>query len=203
MSPGSQKSSGCVILFCPSLSLVDFSSDYAGCFVSFEFCLQDRSFRVISLYAPNRNPARNQFLEQVSTWVDPSVPTFLCGDFNTVFDRSLDRAGSDASDTSRESFFTLLHLFDVCCVIDTSHNFHPSSSGFTWMSADGSVSSHIDFIGCPYVWVPSVLSCDILPCPYSDHCAVLLRVTVPDVVPLRPVLWKLNISILEDEENVR
>ena len=71
------------------------------------------------------------------------------------------------------------------------------------MSSDGSVSSRIDLIGCPYVWVPSVSSCDILPCPYSDHCAVLLRVTVPDVVPPGPGLWKLNISILEDEEYVR
>ena len=203
VSPGSQKSCGCIILFRPSLSLVDFSSDDDGRFVSCEFCLQDKSFRVVSLYAPNRNPARDQFLEQVSTWVDPSVPTVLCGDFNTVFDRSLDRAGSNASDTSRESSSTLSHLFDACCVIDTWRYFHPSSSGFTWMSSDGSVSSRIDLIGCPYVWVPSVSSCDILPCPYSDHCAVLLRVTVPDVVPPGPGLWKLNISILEEEEYVR
>ena len=194
-SSGSQKSCGCVILFLPSLSLVDVSSDDAGRFVSCEFRLQDKSFRVVSLYAPNRNPARDQFLEQVSSWVDPSVPTVLCGDFNTVFDRSLDRAGSDASDTSRESSSALLHLFDACCVIDTWRYFHPSSSGFTWMSSDGSVSSRNYLIGCPYVWVPSVSSCDIVPCPYSDHCAVLLRVTVPDVFPPGPGLWKLNISI--------
>ena len=75
VSPGSQKSCGCVILFRPSLSLVDLSSDDAGRFVSCEFCLQDKSFRVVSLYAPNRNPARDQFFEQVSSWVDPSVPT--------------------------------------------------------------------------------------------------------------------------------
>ena len=49
VSPGSQKSCGCVILFHPSLLLVDFSSDDAGRFVSCEFCLQDKSFRVISL----------------------------------------------------------------------------------------------------------------------------------------------------------
>ena len=71
------------------------------------------------------------------------------------------------------------------------------------MSSDGSVSSRIDLVGCPYVWVPCVLSCDILPFPYSDHCAVLLRVTAPDVVPQGPGVWKLNISILEDEEYVR
>ena len=71
------------------------------------------------------------------------------------------------------------------------------------MSPDGSVSSRIDLVGCPYVWVPSVSSCEIVPCPFSDHCAVLLCVTVPDVVPPGPGLWKLNISILEEVEYVR
>lgn len=42
------------------------------------------------------------------------------------------------------------------------------------------------------MWVPSVSSCDILPRPYSDHCA-----------SPGPGLWKLNISILENEDYVR
>lgn len=68
------------------------------------------------------------------------------------------------------------------------------------MSPDCSVSPRIDLIGCPYVWVSCVSSCDIVPCRFSDHCAVLLCVTVPDVVPSGPWLLKLNISILEEEE---
>ena len=52
------------------------------------------------------------------------------------------------------------------------------------------------------MWVSSVSSCDIVPCPFSDHCAVILCVSVPDVVPPGPGLWKLNISVLEEEEYV-
>ena len=48
----------------------------------------------------------------------------------------------------------------------------------------------------------SVSSCDILPCPFSDHSAVLLSVSVPDAVPPGPGLWKLNTSILNEEEYV-
>lgn len=51
----------------------------------------------------------------------------------------------------------------------------------------------------PYVWVSSVSSCDLLPCPFSDHCTVLLSVSVPDAVPPGHGLWKLNTSILKDE----
>lgn len=45
--------------------------------------------------------------------------------------------------------------------------------------------------------------CVKLLCPFSDHCAVLLCVTVPDVVPPAPRLWKLNTSILEESDYVR
>lgn len=43
------------------------------------------------------------FLRTSLPKIDFSVPTILTGDFNTVFDRSLDRSGSDPADTSRES----------------------------------------------------------------------------------------------------
>ena len=199
VSPGSNKSCGCLVLFRPVLSLVHSWTDDDGRFLQCEFCLRDKSFRVVSLYAPNRNPARDQFFDFVSSSVDPSVPTLLCGDFNVVFDRALDRVGSSSSDSSRESTAALVRLFDSCCVIDTWRYLHPSSHCFTWSRSDGSMSSRIDFVGCPFVWVASVSSCDIVPCPFSDHCAVLFSVSVPDVVPPGPGLWKLNVSVLEDE----
>ena len=78
VSPGSQKSCGYVILFRPCLSLVKFTSDDAGRFLC-EFSFRGKLFRVVSLYAPNRNPARDQFVESVHSWVDPAVPTVVCG----------------------------------------------------------------------------------------------------------------------------
>ena len=37
------------------------------------------------------------------------------------------------------------------------------------------------------------------PCPFSDHCAVVLRVAVPCPFPRGPGRWKLNISLLADD----
>ena len=163
VSPGSKKSYGCVVLFPPPLSLVQSSTDEEGRLFQCEFSFHDQSFRVVSLYAPNRNPVRNQFLEQLADEVDPSIPTLLCGDFNTVFDRNLDRSGSDSSDTWRESSAALMTLFQSCCCIDAA--------------------SRIDLIDCPYIWVFSMSSCDFVSCPYSDHCALLFSVFVPGIVP--------------------
>ena len=94
----------------------------------------------------------------------------------------------------------LASLFDACCVTDIWRYLHPDSSGFTWTKSDGSLASRIDLCGVPYVWVPSVSSCLVTPCPFSDHCALLLSLSVPDVVPPGPGLWKLNTSILSEDD---
>ena len=202
LSCGSAHSCGCVVLFRPSLSLVNSWGDDVGRYLQCEFVFCGKSFRLCCIYAPNRNPARDQFFVDLQVKVDPSVPTILCGDFNAVFDRSVDRWGSDPSDLSRESFSSLRDLFDACCTVDIWRYLHPSSSCFSWTRWDGSRASRIDLCGIPYVWVSSVLSCDLLPCPFSDHCGLLTVVSVPDVVPPGPGLWKLNTSILHEQAYV-
>ena len=43
-------------------------------------------------------------------------------------------------------------------------------------------------------------ACDIVPCPFSDHCALAFSVSVRNVIPHGPGLWQLNASILEERE---
>ena len=199
VSPGSVKSCGCIILFRPSLSLVNSWCDSDGCFLQREFSFLGKTFRVACVYAPNRNPARNQFLDKLHARLDPLIPSVLSGDFNTAFDRSLNPTRSHPNDTSRESTAALITLFDACCCLDIWRYLHPSSSSFSWTQWDGTLSSCIDLVGCPFVWVSSVSSCDPLPCPFPDHCAIALCDPVPDVVPPGPGLWKFNTSVLEKD----
>ena len=203
LSPGFTHSCGCVILYRPTLSLFNSWPDSDGCFLQCEFSFRNQSFRVCCLYAPNRNPARDQFLDGIHPKVDPSIPTLLCGDFNTVFDRSLDRHGSVPSDSSRESTTSLRGLFDACCVLDIYRYLHPISPGFTWTKWNGALASRIDLVGVPFLWITSVNSWSVVPCPFSDHCGVLTPVFVPDTVPPGPGLWKLNTAILKESEYVQ
>lgn len=203
VSPGSVRSCGCVILFRPVLSLVSSYCDADGRSLLCEFAYRDKSFRVACIYAPNRNPSRDSSFGDVSLKIGPFIPTVPCGDFNTVFDRSKDRIGSIVGDDSRESSVALSRLFDSCCVLDIWRYLHPQSHSFTWSKWNGLVSSRIDLFGCPYSWVASVSSCDIVSFPFSDHCAVLLSVSVPDVIPPGPGMWKFNVSVLEDPDYVQ
>ena len=201
-SPGSSHSCGCIVFFRPSLSLVNSWCDVSGRYLQVEFSFFGSTFRVCCVYAPNRNPARDQFFGDLHSKIDPSIPTILCGDFNEVFDRSLDRAGSDPPVSPRDGSSSLKYLFDDCWVVDIWRYLHPSSVGFTWTRWDGSLASHIDLFGVPFSWVPSVSSCSFVPCPFSDHCGVFLSCFIPDAVPPGPSIWKLNISVLDDPEYV-
>lgn len=198
--PGSNHSCGCIVLFQPSLSLVRLWSDDHGRFVQCEFSYRGKVFRVACVYAPNRNLQREEFFSDVCGRVDPSVPTVLCGDFNAVFDRLLDRVGSDPVDTVWESSEALAHLFSSYCVTDILCYLYPSTDSFTWSRWNGLVASRIDLLGCPHAWISSVGGCDILPFPFSDHCALFFSVSVPDAISPGPGLSKLNSSILDESE---
>ena len=199
---GSVHSCGVAVLYRPVFECKSVKCEFDGRFVLVELAFRGAVFRVASIYAPNRNPDRNDFFVRCANAIDPSVPTLLCGDFNTVFDRVVDRRGSCPFDVSRESSAMLFSLFSDCCVVDIWRVLHPGVSAFSWCRPDGALASRIDLIGCPYVWVPHVSAADILPCPFSDHCALSFYFVLPDSVPMGPGLCKLNLSILEEDEYV-
>ena len=87
-------------------------------------------------------------------------------------------------------------------MVDIFRYLHPSTPGFTWTKRNSALASRIDLVGIPSLWVSSVSACSVVPCPFSDHCGVQVSVTVPDIIPSGPGLWKLNIAILKDVEYV-
>ena len=131
LSPGTCRSDSCIVLYCPVLNLVNCWCEVPDRSLMCKFSFHDGTFRVLCLYAPNCNPARDLFFNSISDAVDPAIPMVLCGDFNMVFDRALNRFGSSADDTSRESTLALTHLFDSCCVTDIWRYLHPTSPSLT------------------------------------------------------------------------
>ena len=83
-SPGTNRSCGVIVLARPPCLMVNSWPDLDG----HEFSCRGKVFRVATVYAPNRNPDRNDFFDSVTSKLDVSVPTILCGDFNCVLDRS-------------------------------------------------------------------------------------------------------------------
>ena len=95
-----------------------------------------------------------------------ALKTTSCNNFNTVFDRSLDRAGSVVDDVSRESTLALTRLFDSCCVVDIWHCLHPTASNLPGLGG-------------------------MVPSPPELICLAAL---IPGLRPLRPVIFFLACS---------
>ena len=190
-SPGSSRSCGCAIFYKYKLTLVASFCDASGCFLHCFFSFADVTFNVPCLYAPNRNPARDQ---------SHVLDVESCGNLNTVFDRGLDRSGSDIDDTSRESTPFLIRLFDSCAVVDIWRALHPSDRSFTWLRPNSAAVSRMNLVALPTFWLPFVSSFNHLPCPFSDHCVVALSFAVPQVLTGGPEVWKLSVSVLVEEE---
>ena len=75
---GSSQSCGTVVLFRPVFSLVSTSRDSNGRFTACDFLYPDKRFRVISLYAPNTNPQKDDFLPMLPPWgICPCPPFFV------------------------------------------------------------------------------------------------------------------------------
>lgn len=196
-SHGSNKSSGVCTLYRSSFTLAAVLKDTSGRFLLTKFEHSGLFFQLANIYAPNRNPERDCFFDDISCSLDSASPILLAGDFNAVFDPDADRRGG-APSSSRESVATLADLFALCGCTDVWRSFHPDRRAFSWMKADGSIASRIDLVGCPSDWIPSVSSCDFSPCPFSDHCAITLSFSIPDSMPRGPGFWKFNCALLDD-----
>lgn len=152
-SVGSNKSCGVAILFRPSYSLVDVVRDSFGRFVRAPLLHADSTFDVVLLYAPNLRSGRVLFFPSLLPLLDPSVPTLLCGDFNSVMDPGRDcRNAGDQSLTDTPDI--LVSLFrDLSCVDAwrSAIRLNRLSLGFVLMALVllGLTLLVVLFLGCP------------------------------------------------------
>ena len=72
-SSGTNHSCGVVVLYRPGYYVTKSWIEPGGRFATLEFKHQDVTFRVVCLYAPNRNPARDDFFASCANSIDPSV----------------------------------------------------------------------------------------------------------------------------------
>ena len=149
-SPGTAHSSGVGILFKPSLSLINQQRDEVGRLIVAEFARDNFNFQVGCLYGPNNKESGAEFFQSLYQAIDSTLPTFLCGNYNTVVDPHLDRFGCNPnspwaynwSSTLRD----LMSTFDLC---DVWRALHPTSEEFSWRRPNGKQGSRLDMIWLP------------------------------------------------------
>jgi hypothetical protein len=167
-----------------------------------EVDIDGQKLRFVSLYAPNRNPARNTFFASVPDFVDLTYPTFVCGDFNAVLDPDLDSkcrssyTGSSHRSASSESVAALHSLLAATQTFPVWRTRHPTDVVYSWDHASGEFSSRIDMIWAPTLLAKSIGDCAYHPSFFSDHRYMLLSFSTGDIFEHGPGVWKFNTSLL-------
>lgn len=158
-----------------------------------------KDFKLLNIYGFNDRNDRYDLLEDMQSHMLGRMPLIVGGDFNCILSRKdRKRAGEDFKMDK-----TSVLLQGICRdfkLQDCFKTMHPREEGFTWFSGDGTRASRIDFVftrDCP----PT--DARLTPVFFSDH--VMLSCTLSLAVGVTPGsgLWKLNCSLLEDQQVVQ
>jgi hypothetical protein len=160
-------------------------------------------FQVVNIYGPNRRHLGEDFFTSILSQIDPSLPTFLCGDFNTVVDRHIDRRGCNPSSYWSYNWPQSLSLLtSQLDLVDAWRRCHPTDRHFTWHRPCGSQASRLDMVWISSHLLEHVHQVDILPFFRSDHSYVFLRISLPSMPKRGPGTWKFNSSLLTDDDYI-
>ncbi|KAJ1149812.1 hypothetical protein NDU88_002616 [Pleurodeles waltl] len=122
----------------------------------------------------------------------------LGGDFNCTVE--LDgRTGSDSAGMDVTSRL-LVETTGEASLRDVVRSMGPNARNYSWSRPDGSVSSWIDFLFTSQTVKPGRNS--MVAVHFSDHRAVSFEGELTGKFPAGPGSWKLNYSLLENEELV-
>ncbi|XP_057190687.1 uncharacterized protein LOC130554835 [Triplophysa rosa] len=142
---------------------------------------------------------RHELLEELQPHMLGRVPLVVAGDFNCILNRA-DRKGAGEDFKVDKTSVLMQSLVKDFKLVDCFKTLHPREVGYTWVSGDGAKASRIDYIltrDCP----PT--DAIVTPMYFSDHAMLSCTLSFTTGVTVGRGIWKLNCSLLQDEEIAR
>ena len=175
-------------------SISVWQKDTGGRILSLLIALDGFNLNLVNVYAPTCPTERKTFFQSLHSYFYPNSRLILGGDFN-CYDSVLDKMGGNASiDKAFSDLKSACSLRDAWCFK------HPHEKQFSWFNHDLTIASRLDSFLVPRRLCAQVVNCFISPCAYLDHDFVILDLDFSDILPCGPGVWKLNNSLLEDED---
>ena len=168
--------------------------DSDGRVLSILFTVDLLVFNLVCIYAPTCLTDRKVFFECLHQYFLPSDSRIIAGDFN-CYDRQSDKLGGNFVPDKN-----LSDLVSACHLSDAWRKLHPRERQCTWFNSNFSIGSRLDKFLVSRHFMPSVVSCDIRPCSFSDHDFVYLSTRPNSETSRGPGLWKFNCSLLSNKD---
>ncbi|KAJ8043497.1 hypothetical protein HOLleu_10605 [Holothuria leucospilota] len=174
----------------------DVRCDRLGRCISVLCTVENFSFRICNVHAPNAAKERKEFLSELDLYIHGNHPVVLVGDFNCVLDR-FDRLNAPPTCSNSIGRKELQGVISTYSLIDCYRLLHPNTPGYTWTRTNHSQSTRLDRIYLPKDF--DVISADTSPFPFSDHNPVWVHFELPSPSPKGRGYWKYNVSLSKDE----
>lgn len=174
-----------------------FHYDIFGRYVYVDLEIEDRSVRLINIYAPNVPRERKDFFNDLYSIVLCAKPVILGGDFNCVAHLGLDKQGGNRN-KGKEGWQELSSLIQDFDLIDCFRSRYPNTKEYTW-SGRG-VSCRLDRFYISSCLLPAMADIRHILYANSDHKFVALSFASFNHVNVGKPFWKINNSLLQDED---
>ena len=161
---------------------------------------------LINVYGPNKESDRRLFLDTLQnklTTYDFGDYLIIGGDFNLVQNNNIDKYTKNAKHSKKDeqtpSQAKLEFLKTSFNLTDIWRQQNPSTNRYTWSQPNPLVRCRLDYFLISNTLMKSKVYANILPSIKSDHS--LIEISLKLMGPPRgPGTWKLNTSLLQDEE---
>ena len=176
------------------------NTDTEGRIISVKVQIEDLIVRLINLYAPNNDEP--QFFQKLDSLIqDDGDKLIIGGDFNLVLDLGKDKVGGN-NITHNRSQMELLQQMEKYSLIDIWRFQHKEEQKFTWEKYHPDIIlERLDYLLVSEELIPSIPLTEIAPRFLSDHATPYL-ILKPTQITRGPGFWRLNTSLLSDENYV-
>ena len=177
--------------------------DPLGRFVVLKVDIEDKVYVLVNIYAPNKDKITCKFFKNLlktlqTEDLDCEENIIFGGDFNCPLNPKLDKKGGVLFPRKMviENIQCLQNELDL---VDIWRIKNPQSKSYTWSQRSPQIFCRLDY------WLISnnlqdfVNSTDITPAIKTDHAAIELVLADSNQEAKGPGFWKMNVSLLEDE----
>ena len=207
-SHGNSNSRGVAILIKKGLNCVIHSQivDTSGRYIVVKAAIKDKMYVLVNIYAPSKDEDIIKFLKYVLTKLqtenlDSEENIVIGGDFNCPLNPTLDKKGGIM--TRRKSVINCINdVQSQLDLVDIRRVKNPQTKSFTWSQRSPPIFCRLDY------WLISnnlhdwVKATNIIPAIRTDHSAIYLECGNVYKEAKGPGFWKMNTSILEDDEYI-
>ena len=157
-----------------------------------------QDFNLLNIYGFTEKHDRYDLLEELQSHMLGRIPLVFGGDYNCILNRNYRKRAERDFKIDKTS----LLLQGICRdfkLTDCFKAIHPTEEGFTWFSGDGTRASRIDYF---FTRCFPPTDARLTPVFFSDHLMLSCTLSPPVGVTFGEGLWKLNCSLLEDQETI-